>query len=680
MASELYIEDKLVDLPTDAEISIDYAIAKIGEIEKRSGARSAEFTIPKTAKNKAIFENPDDVNNVGTKPYRRLKARYYSNGIDQQISFATLKESAQGYSVNIYGGNSDFFAALKDGNINEIICRELDYFHLLATYVATRTELDICRSIAKNFEQPSALTIQDIRYQPPSVSIEWLLEKIAELQGYTINNQTKEKYGYPNQLMVLPLCKEWIRDNWADKYNVQMEVSGGQFTGLVEIDGTAYTQFRLMWFTPIANSYEGVYYDNWSTSGTPYVVSGRPALVFPDDVSISVTITMEVNNPTIYDQYFRIGYAYNVETVNPPTDMFENLTVIAPSATETISFTITQDLAIDPTNKIGTVAIGYTAEYFDPTLPGWVTPVTLNNVVINSATLDVVCDSVITPQPINFDLRGEAVKKSTYVSATTLIPDIKQSDLLATYLKLTCSLIQVDEVNKVVNIVPFEKITDNIPNALDWSNKLDLTDTPQITFAIDGYAQRNLCTWQYDEAFDPNQTSTFANGVITLDDANLENEQDLIEIDFSASTQALTGGFNIADLQLLNDDGTFRDEIDQRILFAKFNDVAFTYTDGTNNSAQTTSILLTHFQKSGEINLGFDDNLIPTFYQAFIDVLDKAKIVTCLLRLNASDINQLDLTKPVYIGHFNSYFYVSDIKGYNPDRNVSTMVELVKLY
>jgi hypothetical protein len=262
---------------------------------------------------------------------------------------------------------------------------------------------------------------------------------------------------------------------------------------------------------------------------------------------------------------------------------------------------------------------------------------------------------------------GSAFQSRQYFTVNTLIPDIKQSELLATYLKLTCSLIQVDEVNKVVNIIPFEKLNDNIANALDWSNKLDLTDTPQITFAVDGYAQRNLCTWQYDERIDPNQNATFANGVIALDDQNLDDEQDLIEIDFSASTQALTGGLIVADLQIFNDD-------------AKFNDVAFTYTDGTTNNAQTTDILLTHFQKSSEINLGFDDNLIPTFYQAFIDVLDKAKIVTCLLRLNASDINQLDLTIPVYIEYFNSYFYVSKISGYNPNRNVSTLVELVKLY
>ena len=641
MASELYIDDKLVDLPTDTDISIEYAIAKIGEIEKRSGARSAEFTIPKTAKNKAIFENPDDVNNVGTKPYRRIKARYYSNGIDQQISFATLKESAQGYSVNIYGGNSDFFAALKDGELSDIDFSSYDYYHTLTNYVATRTDLNVPRSIAKNFEQPSALTIQDIRYQPPSVSIEFILEQIAAAQGYTLNNETKLKYGYPNQLMVLPLCKEWLRDFNGDKYNCE-------FFGDTLVLPAPAAANKIMMLTKISGS--DVYFDSASIATWDGSVILNDVITVTYDIVINITvttpgnITIDVNSIGISDTRLAADVIVGVNTFT-----YSGTATLTPSA------------LTDDANAI-TISFLTAAIYTDA-----------------DASLTITDTVVVTPTSVDANPSVNFISRQ-FCTVNSLLPELKQSDLLATYLKLTCSLIQVDEVNKVVSIVPFEKITDNIPNALDWSNKLDLTDTPQITFAIDGYAQRNLCTWQYDEVFDPNQTATFANGVITLDDANLENEQDLIEIDFSASTQALTGGFNIADLQLFNSDGTFRDEIGQRILFAKFNDVAFTYTDGTSTSAQTTNILLTHFQKSGEINLGFDDNLIPTFYQAFIDVLDKAKIVTCLLRLNASDINQLDLTKPVYIEYFNSYFYISQISSYNPNGNKSTSVELVKLY
>ena len=641
MASELYIEDKLVDLPTDADISIEYAIAKIGEIEKRSGVRSAEFTIPKTAKNKAIFENPDDVNNIGTKPYRRLKARYYSNGIDQQISFATLKESAQGYNVNIYGGNSDFFAALKDGKLTDIDFSAYDYYHTLTNYVATRTDLDVPRSIALNVEQPSAIALGNIAYQPPSVSIEFLLEQIAASQGYTLNNETKAKYDYPNQLMVLPLCKEWLRDFNGDKYNCEFYGDTLAFPGISSVNVILLTDKisgNDIYFSSAAVA-------SW-TGGAIYLND-----IINVDYEIEVTITVTNNSSSIN----LIVHSIGINDIIPAGDLVIGVNTFTYSG----SSTLTQSISLE--NVI----------YFE---------ILSASSLYNAATasIKITNTKVIQPTAVGQTVGGYLSRQFTTVNS--LVPDLKQSELLATYLKLTCSLIQVDEVNKVVNIVPFEKLNDNIPNALDWSNKLDLTDTPQITFAVDGYAQRNLCTWQYDEVFDPNQNATFANGVIALDDQNLDDEQDLIEIDFSASTQALTGGLVVADLQIFNDDGTFKDEIDQRILFAKFNDVAFTYTDGTTNSAQTTDILLTHFQKSGEINLGFDDNLIPTFYQSFIDVLDKAKIVTCLLRLNASDINQLDLTIPVYIEYFNSYFYVSKISGYNPNRNVSTLVELVKLY
>ena len=638
MASELYIEDRLVDLPTDADISIEYAIAKIGEIEKRSGVRSAEFTIPKTAKNKAIFENPDDVNNIGTKPYRRLKARYYSNGIDQQISFATLKESAQGYNVNIYGGNSDFFAALKDGKLTDIDFSDYDYYHTLTNYVATRTDLDVPRSISLNVEQPSAIALGNIAYQPPSVSIEFLLEQMAASQGYTLNNETKLKYGYPNQLMVMPLCKEWLRDFNGDKYNCE-------FFGNTLVLPAPFASNKIMMLTKISGS--DIYFDPTS------IATWDGSVILNDIITVTYNIVINITVTTVGNITIDVN-SIGISDTRLAADVVVGVNTFTYSGTATL----TPSALTDDANAI-TISFLTSAIY-----------------TVADASLTITDTVVVTPTEVNALPSVNFISRQ-FTTVNSLVPDLKQSDLLVTYLKLTCSLIQVDEVNKNIKIIPFEKLNDNIANALDWSNKLDLTDTPQITFAVDGYAQRNLCTWQYDEIL---TKRPLANGVIQLDDQNLDDEQDLIEIDFSATPQALKSGFNISFLPIFNSGGTFRDAIDQRILFAKFNDVAFTYTDGTSNSAQTTDILLTHFQKSGEINLGFDDNLIPTFYQAFIDVLDKAKIVTCLLRLNASDINQLDLTIPVYIEYFNSYFYVSKISGYNPNRNVSTKVELVKLY
>jgi hypothetical protein len=63
-----------------------------------------------------------------------------------------------------------------------------------------------------------------------------------------------------------------------------------------------------------------------------------------------------------------------------------------------------------------------------------------------------------------------------------------------------------------------------------------------------------------------------------------------------------------------------------------------------------------------------------------INIINRTKIVECYLRLTANDIAQFDFLTPVYLKEFEAYFYVSKITGYEPNRNVSTKVELVKLY
>jgi hypothetical protein len=60
-------------------------------------------------------------------------------------------------------------------------------------------------------------------------------------------------------------------------------------------------------------------------------------------------------------------------------------------------------------------------------------------------------------------------------------------------------------------------------------------------------------------------------------------------------------------------------------------------------------------------------------------VLDRTKIVSSNIRLNAVDINALDFLIPVYIAEYNCYFYISKISNYEYGSIQSTTVELVKL-
>lgn len=674
MASELYIEDKLVDLPTDTDISIEYAIAKIGEIEKRSGARSAEFTIPKTAKNKAIFENPDDVNNVGTKPYRRLKARYYSNGIDQQISFATLKESAQGYSVNIYGGSADFFASLKDNSIRDLDLT--DYNH--------HWDIDFV-NLSKPQDYPIKYALVDYQTDSPNTGMnntdsraylgvilpcvyeEFLIEQIAIQKGYTVNNQTKLEPIFQSGKMALPIGGE----------QYQRDTDLSRLKGVFQL-GTIPTG------APLGNFYDGAsitsqeqaYWQQYFNSNTNF----GGAFVIPDECLITYKLDINLYNDGASAELIYID-VYSTDTV-AGSALIRTYTINvpvtgAPPATP-FNFTVTDEVTcVIPT-------AGYCSFSF----------------VVRSASVTNVFNQVgdnyfeVVDAELLLDNRGRLIEYNrdiefensgiyvyNYVTVASNLPDLSQADYFKSYIQKTCSIVSVDEINKVVNIYPFKKVLDNIPFAKDWSNKIDLSEVPEISYTLD-YSQRNVLKYQDDEdVIKPSGTDY----TILIDDENLEFEQTLIELPFSATEMVeRLGGVNICKINRFTSNA-FDVEFNPRSIFITFDSGSFRYRfavgSDTGSVVFTTDIPYTHFIDIDKAySLGFERDLYFELWQFISGVIDRTKIVTCLLRLNASDINQLDLTKPVYIEYFNSYFYVSDIKGYNPDRNVSTMVELVKLY
>ncbi len=639
---ELYINGKLVDLG-DADFQVDYAVAKIGDLTQATGARSTSFDLPKTANNRLIFDNPSEVNGTSLKPYSRIPCMMFVDGIDQQLLFAVLTSTKDVYSVNLYGVNVDFFKLI-DGKLTDIDFSEYDYYHTLTNYVATRTDLNICKSISKNFASPSAITIGDVRYLPPSLGYEFALEKICEAQGYTLNNQTKAVYGYPNQLMLLPTCKEWLRDLNGKKYECEF------YGDTTLIPGVASTN-RILLLDKISG--DDKYFDSnalASWNGLSFLLNDVI------EVDYDITVTIDVTIPA---DFTIVVNSIGINNLIP----FANIVV----GTNTFNYTGTATLTPSGIYSANDIFIEVSM-VFGGSYTGMTGRVKISNV-------EVITPTAVDPTPSTFLSRQ-------YCAIGGIIPDVKQSDLLKTYLNLTGSIVQVDNGLKQVTILPFQSIVNNIANSVDWSNKLDLTEEPEITYLADGYGQTNTFKWKYDELIDPNETATFADGSFSINDQSLEDIVDLVEIDFSASTQALISGFTVVDLSNLFDSvGVFADELEQRIIFGKFTDVAFTYTDGTSNIAQTTDILLTHFQKSTEdYNLGFDYNIIPNFYKGLTDVLDRFKQVKCLVRVSASDINKLDFTKPVYIQYFNAYFYLSVVESYTPTAKQSTSVELVKLF
>jgi hypothetical protein len=645
MAFELYIEDELIDLIGDEQISTDYAIAEIGNFATRSGFRSINFDIPKTANNNRILQNAFIVNNTTTRPYRRLKARVFVDGIDQNIRFADIESIQDTYNMRMYGGNTSFFDLIK-GNITDLDLNEYDHYWTLNNAVASRTNttgfiypiIDYFTNSPNNIISNTS-NILNIRYVYPAVFLQSIINKIVTEAGYTLNDEINAS---PIIIAGTDLSK---RNDDGRRYLCTLEkILTPPFnevpSGVSELPigsftlGTQYAQY----FTGANNPFDLI-----------------------DEVIIEVSYNFVINN-TGSATSITFGTVDSLSDGSiAPLDPF--LTTTVNVGLNTFTGTYTRTARLTPNG------LSFSSVFVDNGNP---------DLTFQSGTTIGITNATI--------LETRSMVFGSYITVNSILGNLKQSDILKYYLQKSCGLIQVNEDTKVVTLVKFDRLLQNIPNAIDWSDKIDYTDKNNLEFAFNEYGQSNALNYKADASID-DVFIQGANGTIGIDDEALELDKVLFTLPFSATEMDL----RLLDLDVpkikifeQNEDsppiGVVRGKVQPRVLYIEKVSGDIDYTNGVATTTVTDNIPLCWFMNAGKAeNLGFGNNLIERNYQGLIGVLTRTKIVTEQLRLNALDIQQLDFLKPVYLSKHNAYFYISKISGFTYGSSESTEVELVKL-
>ena len=131
----LVINGRDADVLQTETIVGEYAIAPIGDISKRVGARSIQFKLPKTANNKAIFESSEIATSTSKIPYRNLPCRIYVDGVDMNMQFCILENVEDNYNNRMYGGNPDIFRELKNKKLSDLDLNHLNH-HWSVNHIA----------------------------------------------------------------------------------------------------------------------------------------------------------------------------------------------------------------------------------------------------------------------------------------------------------------------------------------------------------------------------------------------------------------------------------------------------------------------------------------------------------------------------------------------------------------
>jgi len=645
MAVDLFIDGKRCDLPVGTVIAMSYATNFIGEFIAPTGSNSNQFNLPKTQQNTDIFETAQSINSDTDVPYRKLPVRLLQNGRELiSAGFAVVNETAQFFKVVVYGGNLDFFEEIKGKELRDLDLSEFDHIWNFANVANSRgfTEGFIYPIIDWNEDEAfmDNLTNKvDPRTLFHAMFVHTIVTKIFEDAGFNKTGNILNDAGYLE--MVVPVVDSLVSDTLkADRKTIAQRVFPNASESFVSSPSTTLTFAITMPDTSL-----GDVYGFWTQKN------------FPTDFGTFNTFGYTSQATTKYSIKFRTKI---IST--GPTGSVE-VWQVKPSGTRTILISINIP---GPTSFTSSDETEVELEEGDNIL--------VMLVVIGSGTI-FVTDPRIQIEPIS-----NRNIYNTLISAGDNLPDMSQTDFIKSIARIFGIIFQTNSFTKTVEFRQFKDIKGNIPNAVNWTKKLDKNTTNKeatISYHAKGYARRNILKWTNDKSLTLNDE--LGEGVIIIKDESLPEEKVLIQIPFSATemTKKLLN-LDVPIIKFLKL-GVPKGGVKPRMLIMnRTSDVTIEYNDTIDAGTAGNNIPLCYFILDTEtFNLGFDNSLIDDNYDDFNLFLDKYKKLGAFYLLDENDIADLDFLTPVYDDNYKHYFFISKLDKFIEGR--STRTELIRL-
>ena len=684
--------------------AISKAISKIGEIDLRHGDRSTSFDVPLTAKNIKILRYTPELNNYTT--VNNFDAydgqlieddAVISDGYYQVVKFSPTTKKA---SLRFYGGNSAWYALLKDRFINQ------EYTVDEGNTNPYTLEKFQCYRTWQNIQE------QDNNYWTWYLHDNTNRDIDGTLGIYNIAFYSTEIF--KNIFDSVGIKTKGTLFN--DVLFTKEAISGGNSVdSIFRTDGLPYlfTREDKADTEPITSSFKtlvfniGEFDSEWNgnewTAGVGYG---------------SVRFSVKINTQRVFD--FNMGdlecrWVFN----GTPQTPFTIGQTYAESGV--VGDTINESWAES--------GVGYT-------------DITFNNVSLGD-TVSIQIRNINNTTSNEFFLRGKYLgggvqdpfitigRNSTIplASASKLLPKIKQTDFVKDILFTYGVVSQYDVKTKTLTLDKFENISNNIPNAIDWSKKIDLSKDINVDYTkiLKNYGKKSLIEYQEDDNDSQVQIENrfldenLGNGVIDIDNDFLSDEKTIYKSPFAATKQKLqdltnqnfSGVYvpylpyfeisedrpdqsikprkliiekNIAITQISTDAVnllTVVDEIGNNQFIANVNYAFFAKTAASNNSLNSISldsISDTFSFSSYRAYKTVSETLLERNYNLYIKILNNPFYVSLNLNLSSLDVQSVDFLTPIYLEYKydSGYYYIDSIEQYKGDGS-TTKVNLVKI-
>lgn len=316
----------------------------------------------------------------------------------------------------------------------------------------------------------------------------------------------------------------------------------------------------------------------------------------------------------------------------------------------------------------------------------------------------------------------------SYGSAITLnqvLPDVLQGKVWLDFANMYGLMFDIDSVQKVITCNYIDDIIFNDPE--DWTNKVDKSSRQKTRYRYDDFGRTSVLRYKFDEvsgspaAGVPNATQDYRKEV-SIDDDNLEKEQDIYKSDFymmqvgtldadvnnyyarmieTKPGKTFYGIYNPATVYLprasdfVYYNGSYYSSVlggaghtptdpdywkpeKELDLFVFKSRAMYAALKIVSSSIVTvdfdTPVNLTRLTTSDNMDWEY---IYTNHYRVFRRITRKTKRVTKLIKLNYADISQIDFTRAKLID--NELYVLDEVTQYKLNQKDSTFVELVRL-
>ncbi len=640
-------------------IAQTYAVNEIGSIETRQGGFSNNFTIPLTAKNKAILGFPDDINTASRNAYTKVDATLFDQAVPVAEGYLRFKvvENGRSLETSFFADNVNWFNLLKGKKLKDL---DLSAFDHNWDTPAIKAAIDADKTSGYTYPMINYGTLNDngsnflnITQIYPAMFFSTLLTQIFFDIGWKADGSVLNHSMFKR--MILP-------------FSAQMNHSA-QWVEDETISDTANAT------TAFTTAETDVAWPNADVGGTDFTITQTNTYTITIKLIANITAgTMDIK-------------AEKTGAVSLGTKRFANW---AGNETKVL---ILENISLEHCT------------------PEEVTIVVNSNT--GGSTGNVLAGSTISIEP------SLEIFPANDIQMAEIQPDMLQTDFLQFIAFFFGAVLQANTLSKTVTWSFFRDIKNNLTNAVDWSNKIDFSKTRKLDFTelINNYSQTSIMTWQRDpidtdlEDYEEFNRRRFGEGQFDIDNEHLIPATIIYTSPFAPTINVIsytgTGtpdDWYIPSIPFFDSDGN-KQLVKARVLLISKNIVTTAFQDdsiGLNifeacpaGGELVAAISFSWFAKQQYIDdtdvlidsMAFDQvNLTDVtgnpskdrFLESYEEILNSIKFQKSFVALTDIDIANLDFTVPVYIDRFKSYFYISQIKNFEGSIK-TTEVDLVKI-